>query len=261
MSAAILQTIASLEMQLNELKTSLGAEPTLYSTPKKAKKEKDPDAPKKEANVWIKFTVRVGDLLKAASEGASEEQKAHFKGPATMVKEFCSMLKQTKPYEAWEDSEILEAFETWERPAPKPRKSASAASSDAESTTASEKKERKKAAPKTDEEKAAINAKRAATIAAKKAAETKPEEPEVAAPEVAPVEEKPKTFKPKAKTYTLEQLQDFNERIIDGVNYGINARGDVADEDGKWVGRFDAAKNIIDKSGSEPADWSKCLGQ
>ena len=84
--SAIMQTIATLETQLNELKASLASSGSFPITPvKKAKKEKDPGAPKKEANVWIKFTQRVGGLLKvaAAVEGADAE---HFKGPATMVK-------------------------------------------------------------------------------------------------------------------------------------------------------------------------------
>ena len=143
---------------------------------KKMTKPKDPDAPKKEANVWIKFTQRVGVLLKAAAaeDGADAD---HFKGPATMVKEFCSMLKQQKPYDAWTDSEVLEAFESWERPVHEPRakKSSAAASvvtSDAGSEAGSDgaTKTRKKPEPKTEEQKAAIAAKRAATIAAKKAA-------------------------------------------------------------------------------------------
>lgn len=189
-TASLLKTIASLEMQLRDLTTAIaGADgaPITMATPKKAPKVKDPDAPKKEANVWIKFTQRVGSLLKAAAaeDGADAE---HFKGPATMVKEFCSMLKGQKPYDAWADSEVLEAFESWERPVHEPRaKKSSAAASVVASEAGSEgngseasgsegngsdgsKKPRKKPAPKTEEQKAAIAAKRAATIASKKTA-------------------------------------------------------------------------------------------
>jgi len=201
MSAAmILKNIASMQAQLNDLATSvafaLNAEALNTNTesnaapatpPKKAPKVKDPNAPKKEPNVWVKFTQRVGTLLKTASEAEGADPE-HFKGPATMVKEFCSMLKGQKPYEAWADSEVLEAFDSWERPVHEPRaKKSSAAASVAASDSGSEgngsegngtegngtegsKKERKKPAPKTEEQKAAIAAKRAATIASKKAA-------------------------------------------------------------------------------------------
>jgi hypothetical protein len=196
MSAAmILKNIASMQAQLNDLATSvafaLNAEALNTNTesnaapatpPKKTPKVKDPNAPKKEPNVWVKFTQRVGTLLKTASEADGADPE-HFKGPATMVKEFCSMLKGQKPYEAWADSEVLEAFDSWERPVHEPRaKKSSAAASVAASDSGSEgngteasgsegsKKERKKPAPKTEEQKAAIAAKRAATIAAKKAA-------------------------------------------------------------------------------------------
>ena len=188
-TASLLKTIQSLESQLHDLTAAItaGSEIPMSTPTKKEKKMKDPDAPKKEANVWIKFTQRVGTLLKTAStaEGADPE---HFKGPATMVKEFCSMLKTQKPYEAWSDSEVLEAFESWERPVHEPRAkkspTTSAVASDASdgaSEAGSAKKERKKPAPKSDEEKAAIAAKRAATIAAKKNAEP------VAEPVAAPV--------------------------------------------------------------------------
>ena len=172
-TAMLLKTIASLEAQLHDLTTAIagGDGAPLMMTPKKTKKMKDPDAPKKEPNVWIKFTQRVGALLKAASTETGADAD-HFKGPATMVKEFCSMLKEQKGY-TWSDSEVLEAFESWERPVHEPRAKKSPAesvASEAGSESDGSKKQRKKAEPKTEEQKAAIAAKRAATLAAKKAA-------------------------------------------------------------------------------------------
>jgi hypothetical protein len=35
----------------------------------------------------------------------------------------------------------------------------------------------------------------------------------------------------KIASYTIDQLQDFNSHIIDGIEYGINIRGDVVDTD------------------------------
>ena len=271
-TAMLLKTIQTLESQLHDLTTAItaGSEIPMSTPVKKAKKEKDPDAPKKEANVWIKFTQRVGTLLKTAStaEGADPE---HFKGPATMVKEFCSMLKTQKPYEAWEDSEVLEAFESWERPVHEPRAkkspATSAAASDASdggSEAGSAKKERKKPAPKSDEEKAAIAAKRAATIASKKATAPVAEAAEVI---VAPVPEPEPVAAPKpaekkvlkkaviAKTYTMQQLTNFEPVNIDGDDFGVNERGDVADHLGAFVGIYNTLTKTLNRSAKQPADW------
>jgi hypothetical protein len=259
MSAAILKTIATLETQLNELKSSIAGGAPM--TPVKTKKEKDPDAPKKPANVWIVFTQRVGNLLKDAAS-ADESRADHFKGPATMVKEFCSMLKGQKPYEAWADDEVLEAFEAWERPV-HAKKSASttpadsAASSDTGSV-AGEKKERKKATPKTPEEKAAISAKRAATIAAKKIAEAAPA---MAVEEVAPAPAAKKVFKKSVPAFTIEQLADFSAMTIDGAEFGVNPRGDVIDGDMDFVGHYNAETKVLDRNAAQPADWSAIAQQ
>jgi hypothetical protein len=127
-NSQIIAMIATLEQNLSQLKAALNGEAIIPAKAKRTKKEKDPNAAPKEPNVWIKFTQRVGTLLKAAAaeDGADAE---HFKGPATMVKEFCSMLKGQKPYDAWADSEVLEAFESWERPVHEPRTKKSPAGS------------------------------------------------------------------------------------------------------------------------------------
>jgi hypothetical protein len=267
-TAMLLKTIASLESQLHELTSAItgGGEIAMSTPVKKAKKEKDPDAPKKEANVWIKFTQRVGTLLKAAAavEGADPE---HFKGPATMVKEFCSMLKTQKPYEAWSDSEVLEAFESWERPVHEPRAKKSATNSIASDsgsvTDAPSKKEAKKRAPRTEEQKAATAAKRAATLAAKKATEPVAEAAEViVAPEPvaapAPVAKKAPAVKKAVtpKTYTLEQLTNFESLSIEGEDFGVNERGDVIDSDGAFIGVYDSVKKSINRSAKAPSDWA-----
>jgi len=263
MSAAAMKKIESLEAQLAELKAAISSGAPI--TPVKTKKEKDPNAPKKPANDWIVFTQRVGNLLKAA--GAADAARAeHFTGPATMVKSFSSMLKGQKPYASWSDDEVLEAFESWERPVQAPRAKKSAESSPAASAPASdtgsvtsEKKERKKPAPKSDEEKAIIAAKRAATIAAKKAGGAPAPAPEVSAPvEAAPAPAK-KLFKkaaPAAPAYTLEQLTDFVVLTIEDNEFGINARGDVIDDSMEYVGHYDAEKKVLDRSAPKPADWA-----
>jgi len=258
-----MKKIESLEAQLAELKAAISSGAPI--TPVKTKKEKDPNAPKKPANDWIVFTQRVGNLLKAA--GAADESRAeHFTGPATMVKSFSSMLKGQKPYASWSDDEVLEAFESWERPVQAPRAKKSADSSPAASAPASdtgsvtsEKKERKKPARKSDEEKAIIAAKRAATIAAKKLVATGAPAPAVeAAPVAAPAPAK-KVFKkaaPVAPAYTLEELTDFAALTIDGEEFGINARGDVINGSMEFAGHYDAEKKVLNRSAPAPADWA-----
>ena len=261
MSAVAMKKIESLEAQLAELKAAISSGAPI--TPVKTKKEKDPNAPKKPANDWIVFTQRVGNLLKAA--GVADPSRAeHFTGPATMVKSFSSMLKGQKPYASWSDDEVLEAFESWERPVQATRAKKSADSSPASSAPASdtgsvtsEKKERKKPAPKSDEEKAIIAAKRAATIAAKKlvaAGEVAVEAAPVAAP--APAKKVFKKAAPAAPAFTLEQLTDFIATPIDGEEFGINARGDVIDGSMEFAGHYDAEKKVLDRSAPAPADWA-----
>ena len=268
MSAAAMKKIESLETQLAELKAAIASGAPI--TPVKTKKEKDPNAPKKPANDWIVFTQRVGNLLKAA--GAADESRAeHFSGPATMVKSFSSMLKNQKPYASWSDDEVLEAFESWERPVQAPRAKKSAESSPASSapvsdtgSVTSEKKERKKPAPKSDEEKAAIAAKRAATIAAKKLATAGEPAPAVeAAPAPAPAPAK-KVFKkatPAAPAFTMEQLTDFATVTIGDDEFGINARGDVIDGSMEYVGHYDAEKQVLNRNAPKPADWAAVSAQ
>jgi hypothetical protein len=262
-TAMLLKTIQTLESQLHDLTVAItaGSEIPMSTPTKKEKKMKDPDAPKKEANVWIKFTQRIGTLLKTASTAAADPE--HFKGPATMVKEFCSMLKTQKPYEAWSDSEVLEAFESWERPVHEPRAKKSPATSAAASDTSdgaseagSAKKERKKPAPKSDEEKAAIAAKRAATIAAKKnaAAVVEPVAAPVVEPVAAPVANKT-ISKKAAKTYTMKQLTNFAPINIDGDDFGVNERGDVADHRGAFLGIYNTVTKTLNRSAKQPADW------
>jgi len=252
-----MSSISSLENELARLKAALGGEPM----PSK-KSRKSPTGEKKEPNVWIKFTMRVEAILAAAkaAAGTDEEALAPFKGPATIAKQFASFLKDTKAYDEWTDDAILEAFRTWTRPeqskmaAAGKTKSAknSVAGSDGDDSVTSEKKERKKPAPKTPEEQAAINAKRAATKAAKKEATGTLEVLEAATPADAPAAA-PKTFKKKVPTAT--QVKESWEPM-EGTEYGVNMRGEVADEDGNYIGKR-LPNGSIDKTIPKPADWEQ----
>jgi len=301
--AVLLASIATMETELARLKAALGVEGVIIPAAgkgKKSKKAKDPDAPKKEANAFIKFTVRVGNVFKAAiaaaKEAGDEERVKHLTHPAPLNKQYCSFLKDQRTtevekngksvtvpdYSAWEDSEILEAFESWTPPEvskmeaagkTKKQKKAAADSSASESGSVAEEapKERKKRAPLTEEQKAERKRKMAEKKAAKAAAEKSAEaeasgsesEAEAEAPKPAPAAEaaKPKFALKKTaaaaapKSYTLEELRDFAPFTHEGVEYGVNKRGDVVNDDGEFVGHYNTATKKLDKKAAKPADW------
>jgi len=304
-----MSSVASMKAEIERLEAALGG---LTIKASKDKKAKDPNAPKRPANDYIKFTVRVGNLFKAAIAAAKEagdedriKQLAH---PVTINKQFCSFLKDQRSkevekngkqvtvpdYDAWEDTEIVEAFESWTPPEhskmelAKKAKSAtssvdgSEASADSDSAPASAseaKKERKKREPMSEEAKAAMKEKRAATVAAKKAAaapaaaepstavaepaaEPAAAEP-VAAPEPAAAAPTPapkkSPIKKAAKTYTIEELKDFTPLTIEGVEYGVNKRGDVVDDDCGFVGLYNTTKKTLNKSAPKPENWDEIV--
>ena len=253
---SLLRTIASLQAELSNLQTALGVEGVMLAPTKgaKAKKVKDPNAEPKEPNVWIKFTQRVGTLIKEAHPDN--------KAPATIGKQFCSFLKEQKPYDQWEDAEILEAFTSWEAPetskmeaAGKTKKAKADTASESGSVTDASEKKRGPKGPLSEEAKAArrekMQAKKfAAEISSAAIAFAEPVEPAAAAPAPAPKAFKPKTVaKP---SYSMEQLIDFDSFEHQGVSYGRNARGDIVSEAGEYVGNWDG-KVIV--KGAAPADW------
>jgi len=254
--------ITNMEAELARLKAALGVEGVVIKAA--------PVKEKKEPNVWIKFSQRVSTLLKEADIKT---------GAATVSKQFASSLKDEKGYD-WTDEAILAAWPTWTKPAeskmaaakreasgdegsvksakaskaePKASKAEPKASkAEPKASKAEPKEEKPKAArkPQSEEAKAAAKAKRAATLAAKKEA-AKSEEDEEVAEEVKEVKPSKPTKKP---TYTLEQLGDFGQLEYEDEIYGMNVRGDVADNDGKYVGRWDDETKTIVK-GKQPADW------
>ena len=247
-TAEFLEMITNMEAELARLKAALGVEGVVIKAA--------PVKEKKEPNVWIKFSQRVSTLLKEADIKT---------GAATVSKQFASSLKDEKGYD-WTDEAILAAWPTWTKPAESKMaaakreasgdegsvKSAKASKAEPKASKAEPKEEKPKAArkPHSEEAKAAAKAKRAATLAAKKEA-AKSEEDEEVAEEVKEVKPSKPTKKP---TYTLEQLGDFGQLEYEDEIYGMNVRGDVADNDGKYVGRWDDETKTIVK-GKQPADW------
>ena len=165
-TASILAAIAQIEQTIAQMKATLGASGSVPATPvKKTRTKKDPDAPKKEPNDWIKFTQRVSAALK---EGGVEV------GVATISKQFASSLKeQNNVYSEWTDEAIVAAWKTWTPPTESKmskRKSSSAGETSADEAVATEsaaEEGKPKRKPMSDEATAAAAAKRAAKKAAK----------------------------------------------------------------------------------------------
>ena len=262
--SSVMETISSLETQLNQLKSLLGdAKKT------KQKRAVNPDA---KPNAWIDFLKRINALLKEAKH----------EGPATIGVLFAKHLKDSREgaYDM-ETTAILEAFEAWATPeriehakslkrAKKDSSASSSVASDVEEAASdapasdapasAEKKERKKREPMTEEAKAArkekMAAKKAATVAAAAPA-AEPAEPAPVAP-VAPVAPgaPKKAFAKKKMAYTMEQLKDFDEFEHEGETYGRNIRGDVVNGEGAYAGNWNGTEIV---EGAPPADWETVM--
>ena len=111
-------------------------------------------------------------------------------------------------------------------PAPEPKAAPEPASASEASAGDAPKKERKKREPMSEEKKAAMKAKREATIAAKA-----------------------------AKTWSLSELRDFTTIIIDGVKHGVNLRGDAMNEAHEFVGNYNEKTKKFNRTAPKPADW------
>ena len=109
------------------------------------------------------------------------------------------------------------------------------------------------------EEEAALQ--RARDMVAKKSAENRKAMEEKNKSE--PVAKTTGTTMPIAKVqkiighYSLEQLQDFNVEEYEGLDYGVNVRGDTVDESGNFIGHWDG-KTITRTE--PPLDWEVIMG-
>jgi hypothetical protein len=223
--------------------------------PKKAKKEKDPNAPKKEPSDWIHFTSHV----RSALEGHVDEGKKPHPRAVTQV---ASALKekglqgkwdaaQSKMVDTASSAQISEAYKAWLANPPavskmvaqgkdKSSKKSSAENSPAESAAApveAKKRGRKAKKDMTPEELAEHERK---TKEKKSAAAPAPV---AAAAPPPPAEDdmmdfEPFDFKMNSKT-TLKLLK--------------NARGDVLTEDMEWYGHL-GADGKIDTDAEKPED-------
>jgi hypothetical protein len=224
---------------------------------KKPKKERDPNAPKKEPNSWIKFTQHVRQVL---LEGGCE-----LKG--FVGQQYCKDVKSSLPtveengkqvpnYESISDADLLTGFKKWTPPeqsaaaAARASKASSEAGSDSESVpeAPTEKPKRKWS----EAAKAAAKEKREAKKAAATAETTPPPSEPVSNPKA-----KVKVAAPPPPAPAPEpegDIMEFAKVILNKRTYMRNCRGDILDEKYDWVGRLKADGKTIDTSFPKPDD-------
>jgi hypothetical protein len=185
--AQLLSEVKSMNGRLSTLEGLVSAKPSgsaaasgkpseAASGAKKAKKERDPAAPKRAPSAWVLFTGRVRSVL----AGAGFEKKDL--GVDTIM--FSSSLKEENAkLDSWSDADILARRAAWVKPEVSKKKASAAPSvvlEDGEvedEAPAAAKKERKNPwAGLSEEQKAERVAKMKAGKAAKKAAEAPSEE-------------------------------------------------------------------------------------
>jgi hypothetical protein len=225
---------------------------------KRAKKVRDPSAPKKEPNDWIKFTSRVRSVLATQMEdGKKVAPKA--------VTQVSSALKEASLMPSATDDQIIAAYKNWLANPPavskmvaegRDKKSKKSGSSDGSSVASSvksapaptpvvadapadgaKKKGRKKLTDMTAEERAAHESKKAAKKTAKNEAPSKSEPTSSAAAED-----------------SSDGVMDFEPFQWKKMELLKNARGDVLTSDMEWFGKWDAKNNKVDTSAPQPSD-------
>jgi hypothetical protein len=223
---------------------------------KKAKKVRDPDAPKRVANAAILFTSQfIRPLMELLAEDCDAETKKEMLGVKCVSQVSTALWSTLKPLSEEEreaakenitEKEVYEAYAAWKSAAsvtesapvatPAPvaapavdKKAATAAEKEAKKAAEKAEKEAKKAAEKA-EKAAAKEAEKAAKKAAKKAAPAPAPAPE-------PVEEDDAAAVP----FAYEGKELFKTKD-----------GRVYNEEGNWYGMYDAKTKKVDTSVPEP---------
>ena len=257
-------TIASLNEKVLALEARLEAlegQPIKASKPKAEKKAKDPDAPKRGANWFIKALGPVRDALKPlieAHNAALPEGSKKLPGTAParvgrILNETGLMNKDLQP----SLDDIKEAFELMlsggaGEPKGPAQRAAKKMRDSAKSSVASEGSGAKAGKPKaevSDEEAAAKRAAKAAKAAATRAANKAKKEAEAEA-------EKPKEAEEadeEAEVIEAEEvemdigkgLKTYERIVYGGVTYVYTADGD------NFLGEWDEAKKVLNKNGKD----------
>lgn len=230
-------------------KTSMGS-----GASRASRKPKDPNAPKKEPNDWVKFTGRVRDALRAAGKSAGVQ-----------AQQYASHLKTSFPEEAYgmDADAIMSFYDDWEAPPAKPREK-KAKPEAAEPAAAPEAKPKPKRSP---EHLAAMAAGRRAAAerrkaeAAAKAAEEAPKAAGAAEPPATAEAASPKAAEPpKAPTSTLVRFPyKAKQYLKDPETQGMWERNKDGSK-GKWAGILrdveedGKTKKVLDASAEEPKE-------
>jgi hypothetical protein len=211
--AQLLSEVKSMNGRLSALESHISAKPSPASAAagggKKAKKERDPDAPKRAPTAWVLFTGRVRSVLSAA--GFEKKDL----GVDTIM--FSSSLKEENAVlDSWSDADILARRAAWVKPEVSKKKASAPASvvlEDGEVAPSEDeapaKKERKNPwAGLTPEQKAERIAKMKAGKAAKKSSEEEAPASDGEAPASVTSSEKKKRGPKKFSEMSPEELAE-----------------------------------------------------
>jgi hypothetical protein len=258
-------TIASLSEKILALESRLEAlESVPAKAPKAEKKAKDPEAPKREANWFIKAMGPIRETLKplieahnaALPEGGKKLAGTVPPQVGRILNETGQMSKELQP-SADQVKEAFELFLSGENPAPKgpAQREAKKMRDSAKSSVASEGSSAKAGKPKaevSDEEAAAKRAAKAAKAAATRAAN----KAKKAAEAEAEVAEKPTEAEAVGEEATVIETEEVEMDIGKGLKTyeRIEHKGTIyiytADGD-NFLGTWDAEKKVLDKNGKD----------
>jgi hypothetical protein len=188
----------------------------------KASSEGEAEEPKvkRAPNSWILFTMRIENLIRKyeAVHGISEAEQMK----TTVVKQFCSNLKEKKTYDEWVDKDIIKEFCAWTPP-------------DVSKQSVTGKSKRSKAGD-ISETASVISEPATAPAVKPEPKKSNKKKAEAVAPPPAPADEPMKFY-----MWTHE-----------GVDYWKNSAGYIISTDMEWVGKWDG-KNI-DENFPQPDD-------
>lgn len=258
--------VESMESRILALEASRAAPSAAPVKAKRAKKERDPDAPARAPTAWILFTSRVRALL-----------KDHGFSTGVEVQQFASSLREANSdLSSWTDAQILSSRSSWTRPevskmaaAGKTKRNKSSAS-DAGSVASAPVVESKpaKVVLSDEEKKAARNEKARLARAAKKAAAAAAPVEAPAAPVAAPVVAAPASVAAPVASAGAGGASEYKSIVIKGKRYLVHRETNGAyhrETDGsvgEWAGLYNVASNSIDDSVAEPDcdDDGSCVG-
>jgi hypothetical protein len=222
---------------------------------KKAKKERNPDAPKRTANAAILFTSQfirplMATLATSVDDAAVKKEMLGVKCVSQVSATFWAKLKvlgeeeRDAAKEAITEKEVFEAYKAW--------KSTAVVSESAVATEPTAVIE----APVVDK-KAAAKAEKEAKKAAEKAEKAAAKAAEKEATKAAKAAEKPKKAEKKVAAPAPEPEEEDDEAAVpfsyDGKELFKTKDGRVYNEEGNWYGMYNSKTKKVDTTVPEPA--------